>query len=45
MVEVPIHFTERAAGQSKMSLAVQLESAIRPWQIRFSGKRADTERA
>lgn len=39
MVEVPIHFTERAAGESKMSLSVQLESAIRPWQIRFSGKK------
>jgi dolichol-phosphate mannosyltransferase len=45
MVEVPIHFTERAAGESKMSLSVQLESAIRPWQIRFSGKRSHTERA
>lgn len=34
-VEVPIRFAERQAGASKMNLAVQLESAIRPWRLRF----------
>lgn len=35
LVEIPIHFTERAAGRSKMSFAVQLESAWTPWLLRF----------
>jgi dolichol-phosphate mannosyltransferase len=34
--EVPITFSERAGGQSKMSLRVQLESARTPWRLRFS---------
>jgi dolichol-phosphate mannosyltransferase len=34
IVELPIHFSERAAGQSKMSLRVQLESAIMPFKLR-----------
>jgi dolichol-phosphate mannosyltransferase len=32
-VEVPIHFAERSAGESKMSLRVQLESALLPFQL------------
>lgn len=35
IVEVPIHFEERVEGASKMTLAVQLESAKMPWQLRF----------
>jgi dolichol-phosphate mannosyltransferase len=35
LVELPIHFVDRTAGDSKMDLAVQLESAWRPWQLRF----------
>ncbi len=35
VVEVPIHFEERVAGASKMSLKVQLESAAMPWRLRF----------
>jgi dolichol-phosphate mannosyltransferase len=34
--EVPITFSERAEGVSKMSLKVQLESARTPWRLRFS---------
>jgi dolichol-phosphate mannosyltransferase len=34
IMEVPITFSERAAGASKMSLRVQLESAVMPWRLR-----------
>ncbi|GLW73394.1 dolichyl-phosphate beta-D-mannosyltransferase [Kitasatospora phosalacinea] len=33
--EVPIRFEERVEGMSKMSLGVQLESAVAPWKLRF----------
>lgn len=33
--EVPIRFEERIAGASKMSLAVQIESALTPWKLLF----------
>lgn len=32
--EVPIHFTDRRFGTSKMSLEIQLEAALRVWQVR-----------
>jgi dolichol-phosphate mannosyltransferase len=35
ILEVPIRFEERVAGASKMSLAVQLESALTPWKLLF----------
>jgi dolichol-phosphate mannosyltransferase len=34
IVELPIHFKERAEGESKMSLKVQLESAAMPFKLR-----------
>jgi len=34
-IEVPIRFEQRQAGASKMNLAVQAESALVPWQLRF----------
>ncbi|GHF73457.1 polyprenol monophosphomannose synthase [Streptomyces mashuensis] len=34
LVEVPIHFEDRTAGESKMDLAVQLESVAMPWRLR-----------
>jgi dolichol-phosphate mannosyltransferase len=34
VVELPIHFAEREAGQSKMSFKVQLESAVIPFKLR-----------
>ncbi|TQF02559.1 polyprenol monophosphomannose synthase [Kitasatospora acidiphila] len=36
IVEVPIRFEERAEGVSKMSMAVQIESALAPWKLLFS---------
>lgn len=33
IIEVPIHFTERSEGESKMSLRVQLESALMPFLL------------
>jgi dolichol-phosphate mannosyltransferase len=35
IAEIPIHFEERTDGVSKMSLGVQLESALIPWKLRF----------
>jgi dolichol-phosphate mannosyltransferase len=40
LVEVPITYVERREGQSKMSRAVILESAITPWRLIASPKRA-----
>jgi len=31
--ETPIHFEDRCRGRSKMSLQIQLEAALRVWQI------------
>ena len=33
--EVPIHFADRRWGKSKMSLKIQLEAAIRIWDVRW----------
>jgi dolichol-phosphate mannosyltransferase len=33
LVESPIHFEDRRIGQSKMSFRIQLEAAIRVWQV------------
>jgi len=33
--EVPFYFADRQWGQSKMSFQIQLEAAIRVWQMRF----------
>ncbi|MEV5302155.1 polyprenol monophosphomannose synthase [Amycolatopsis methanolica] len=38
IAEIPIRFEERADGVSKMSLAVQLESALMPWKLLFGRK-------
>ncbi len=35
IAEVPIRFEERTLGDSKMSLKVQLESALMPWKLLF----------
>jgi dolichol-phosphate mannosyltransferase len=32
--QVPIHFADRRAGKSKMSFRIQLEAALRVWQVR-----------
>ena len=32
-VEIPIHFNESIYGQSKMNLSIQVEAAIRVWQL------------
>ena len=38
IVEVPIRFEERAEGASKMTLKVQLESALTPWKLLLGKK-------
>lgn len=35
IVELPIHFAERFEGESKMSLKIQLESALMPFKLRY----------
>ena len=35
VVEVPITFTERTEGQSKMSKAIVREAALKVWELRF----------
>ena len=35
IVEIPITFTDRRAGKSKMSGKVILESVLKPWRLRF----------
>jgi dolichol-phosphate mannosyltransferase len=37
--EVPIHFEDRRFGQSKMSLRIQLEAAVRVWQVRLARRK------
>jgi dolichol-phosphate mannosyltransferase len=37
-IEIPITFTERRAGKSKMSLAIALEACWRIWKFRFDWK-------
>ncbi len=32
--EIPIHFAERKYGQSKMNFRIQMEAALRVWQLR-----------
>jgi dolichol-phosphate mannosyltransferase len=39
IVELPIHFSERAAGESKMTLKVQLESAAMPFKLKSYSRR------
>ncbi len=34
IVEIPIHFSDRSAGESKMNLSAQLESALMPFRLR-----------
>ena len=40
IVELPIHFAERSEGESKMSLRVQLESALMPFSLRYGRRYA-----
>lgn len=39
IVETPIRFSERNEGSSKMTVAVQVESALMPWRLRFGRRR------
>jgi dolichol-phosphate mannosyltransferase len=34
--ELPFYFADRTSGQSKMSLRIQREAALRVWQMRFT---------
>ena len=43
IAEVPITFTDRREGQSKMSRGIIFESVLMPWRLRFSKRRAEGE--
>jgi dolichol-phosphate mannosyltransferase len=45
IMELPIHFAERTEGESKMSLRVQLESALMPFFLWYRGHSAVGERS
>ncbi|MEV8517390.1 polyprenol monophosphomannose synthase [Dactylosporangium sp. NPDC051484] len=45
IVEVPICFADRTRGESKMSLRVQLESALMPWKLRLARDAASARRS
>ncbi len=39
IVEVPIYFQDRRIGQSKMSIPVKVEAALRVWEVRWRHRR------
>ncbi len=39
-LEIPIYFEDRRIGQSKMSIPVKVEAALRTWQIRWRHRKA-----
>jgi dolichol-phosphate mannosyltransferase len=39
VLEVPIYFEDRQIGQSKMTLPVQIEAALRVWEVRWRHRR------
>jgi dolichol-phosphate mannosyltransferase len=43
IAEVPITFTDRREGKSKISRKVIFESVLMPWRLRLAGRRADKE--
>lgn len=40
IIEIPIIYTDRREGQSKMSRAVIFESVLMPWRLRFARRHA-----
>jgi len=44
LAEVPITFTDRREGQSKMSRKVIFESVLMPWRLRFAAKKDEVGR-
>jgi len=45
ILEVPIRFRERRKGRSKMSLRVQIEAALRVWEVRWRYRQVKPQRA
>ncbi|MFP3853665.1 MAG: polyprenol monophosphomannose synthase [Anaerolineales bacterium] len=43
IVETPIHFEDRRIGQSKMSFRIQIEAALRVWQLLIKYRRLSSE--
>lgn len=42
--EIPIYFADRKWGQSKMSLRIQLEAALRVWQVKWRYRHVQAEK-
>jgi dolichol-phosphate mannosyltransferase len=41
--EIPIYFPDRERGTSKMSLKIQIEAALRVWQLRYKYRTLDPQ--
>jgi dolichol-phosphate mannosyltransferase len=39
VLEIPIYFPDRRIGESKMSMPVKIEAALRIWGLRFKYRR------
>jgi dolichol-phosphate mannosyltransferase len=39
VVEIPIYFEDRRIGQSKMTMPVKIESALRVWDVWWRHRR------
>ncbi|HEU5421961.1 MAG TPA: glycosyltransferase, partial [Nitrolancea sp.] len=44
VIEVPITFHERRAGESKMGPGIMLEALLRVWKLKFDLRRAEARR-
>ena len=42
IAEIPIHYRDRLAGESKLSLAIVAESLLLPWRLAWRGRRPAT---
>lgn len=40
VLEIPIYFEDRRIGQSKMTMPVKIEAALRTWQVRWRHRKA-----
>jgi dolichol-phosphate mannosyltransferase len=43
--EIPIHFIDRRGGKSKMSISIQIEAALKIWQVLFSYRNLNKNRS
>jgi dolichol-phosphate mannosyltransferase len=44
LAEAPIYFEDRRIGQSKMSFRIQIEAALRVWQVLLTHRKLTPDR-